>query len=64
MRWDEIKDEWATMTRRIRADWRNGSASVDLPQRERGATPVHSEASADRGSSDKGAAFGSLPTTQ
>ena len=62
MNWDRIEEEWTTMTRRIRADWRDGPATMAASRRERDAPPPLSGAAAEAGPSDESAAHGNLPT--
>ena len=64
MNWDQIEEEWTTMTRRIRADWRNAPAGVSAPRRERRATPPLPGSPAEPGLSEKGAEYGNLPTAR
>ena len=62
MKWDRIEEEWTTMTRRIRADWRDGPEGMGAPRRARDAPPSLSAAAAESGPSDNGSEHGSLPT--
>lgn len=62
MFWDQIEDKWTEMTRRIRADWRDGPDSVSGPGRASGATAPVPGTPSDTGPSDTGADNISLPT--
>lgn len=62
MNWDQIEEEWTTMTRRIRADWRDGPACIGAPRSARDAPMPLSTAHADAVPPDKGAGHGNLPT--
>jgi hypothetical protein len=62
MTWDRIEEEWITMTRRIRADWRDGPAGVNAPRREREATPPWPGSPAASGPDERVSERSSLPT--
>jgi hypothetical protein len=62
MNWDRIEEEWTTMTRRIRADWRDGPAGRNAPRSVREATPTWSATPVDSGPDEKGSENSSLPT--
>ncbi|GAA0306898.1 hypothetical protein [Rhodovulum strictum] len=62
MTWDRIEEEWTTMTRRIRADWRDGPAGLKAPRREREAAPPWPAPPADSGLGENGSENSSLPT--
>ena len=62
MNWDRIEEEWTTMTRRIRADWRDNPTGVGVPRKGRDTRLSMSGPPADAGPSDKGPEHGNLPT--
>ena len=49
MRWEQIEDEWTAMTRRIRADWREGPRSAATPRRARSPIAPAAGTPPDRG---------------
>ena len=64
MNWDRIEEEWTTMTRRIRADWRDSADGMRAPRKDREATQSGSRLPANADPSGKGAENGNLPTAR
>jgi hypothetical protein len=64
MRWDQIEEKWATMTRRIRADWRDGKADASAPGKVHPSTVAQSRSVADADPSTTGHKSGNLPTAR
>ena len=64
MRWDEIKEEWATMTRRIRTDWTEEGQRPTPARAARDGPAAPMRSPADNGPPGNGPDYGNLPTVQ
>jgi len=64
MTWNRIEEEWTTMTRRIRADWRPCPPGIAGSRRGGEATPALAGSSADAVPSENGSECGNLPAAR